>query len=209
MIMPLLLRKLYLEEKKIITGTVLKAYCRALHLDYDATIRYLLRNNYLRRILRGIFYLPSIEERKLKRIGLTPLNAVAEALKIKSVNNWYFGLETAMKLNNLTHEFFTTETVISDTLFRAKFVTILGRPIKFVKVKKSLFGFGVIATPVNFSDPEKTLLDIVYLSRYEGLADKEITVKLSDLRDKCSYHKLVKYSKNYNKVIERLVKKWA
>lgn len=201
----LLLKKLYMEDKRIITDGLLREYCSKIKMDYYEVIRYLIRNKYVHRILKGIFYFPSIEERKSKSININHREAISEALKIKEVN-WYFGLETALKLNNLTHEFFVTDYVISDSIFRAKPIKIFGHNVRFIKLKKSLFSFGIIKKELNFSNPEKTLLDIVYLSKYEGLNDREIKMRVADLIEYCSKDKLLKYSIKYKKSVEFFVR---
>lgn len=219
----LLIKKLYLIEKKIITSDLLRDYCKKLDLNYYTVIRYLISNKYLYRILKGIFYKPSVEERKFNKLDISYLDALAKALEIKGVKNWYFGLETSIKLHGLSHEYFTTDFIINDTLFRAKAISVLGRKIKFIKLKKELFGFGIIKihksgflgyrrhTPSpsivkNVSDIEKTLLDIAYLSKYAGLGVGEINNKISDLFKHCSKNKLLEYSKKYNKSMESFVK---
>lgn len=202
----LLLTKLYLSDRKIITGSVLREHCRTLKLDYRATIRYLLRNKYLHRILRGIFYRPSIAERKLRALSLDYHEAIAEGLRLKGVKNWYWGLETALRLNAFTHEFFTTDYLVNDTIFRAKAITILGHTIKFVKVKKSLFDFGILTNTTRYSNPEKTVLDIIYLRRYEGWNDDTIRMTISELIPSCSHRKLLLYAKRYNKALEEFVR---
>jgi predicted transcriptional regulator of viral defense system len=206
MSVPLLIKKLYLDERNIVTRDILKAYCTRLRLRYNSTIRYLISNKYLHRILRGIFYLPSIEERKLGRLDINYMDAIARALTIKGVKNWYFGLETAMRLNALTHEFFTTDFVVSDTLFRARAITILGHKVKFTTLKKSLFGFGIIKKRVRFSSPEKTVLDIIYLSRYNGLADREIENRIGNAAAHCAKNTLLTYAKKYNTATELFVR---
>lgn len=201
----LLLKKLYMDDNRIITDSLLKGYCDKLKMDYYEVIRYLVRNKYVHRILKGVFYFPSIGERKLKSVNFNHREAIAKALKIKEVN-WYFGLETALKLNNLTHEFFVTDYVISDSIFRAKPIKIFGHNVRFIKLKKSLFSFGIIKKELNFSDPEKTLLDIVYLSKYEGLNDWEIKMRVADLIEPCSKEKLLKYATKYKKPVESFVR---
>lgn len=204
----LLVKKLYLDETKFIDSNLLKKYCKKLNLDYYTAIRYLISNKYLYRILRGIFYKPSLGERKFNKIEANYLEAISAALKIKGITNWYFGLETAIKLNKLTHEYFAVDYVISDNLFRHKPIKILGHKIKFVKLKEKLLSFGVHKKhKIRFSDNEKTILDIIYLSRYDGLSDNEIRNRISDLIKHCSKEKVLKYSKKYNRAINLFVRK--
>jgi len=148
----LLVKKLQLEEKKnkFLTRVVLKSYCKTLEIDYYSAIRYLLSNKYLVRILRGIFYIKSIEEKKSDRININYLEAIKEALIIKGIKNWYFGMETALKLNTLTHEYFNIDYVISDSLYRSEAFEILGHKIKFLKIKKDLINFGIKKDKLNY-----------------------------------------------------------
>ena len=194
MTLKLIVKKLELSDKKFITREELREYCKKLNLDYYVTIRYLTHYKYLIRILRGIFYIKSIEERKLNKININHLEAIKEALKIKGVKNWYFGLSTALKLNNLTHEYFTIDYIINDKLFRAKPFLILGYKIKFIKISHKLISFGIINKNLPYSDAEKTMLDFVYLKEHGN-------VKLipEEIFENCSKNKLLKYSKNYDK----------
>jgi len=200
MTLKLIVRKLELSDKKFITREEIRGYCKTLSLDYYVVIRYLTHYKYLIRILRGIFYIKSIEERKLNKIDISHLKAIKEALEIKGVKNWYFGLSTALKINNLTHEYFTIDYVISDKIFRAKPFLIMGYKVKFIKINPKLTKFGIINKNFPYSDAEKTMLDFVYLKEHGN-------VKLipEEIFDDCSKNKLLKYSKNYdNRTIKRL-----
>ena len=103
MTLKLIVEKLARDNKKFIISNEIKDYCRRLFLDYLPTIKYLLRNKYIARIFRGIFYVYSTEERKWGKSEMNSFKILKEALKIKGVKNWYFGLETGLKFNNLTH----------------------------------------------------------------------------------------------------------
>jgi len=203
MTLKLIVEKLAIDNKKFISSNEIKDYCRKLSLDYLPTIKYLIRNKYLARVFRGIFYVYSIEERKLGKSEMNSFEILREALKIKGIKNWYFGLETGLKFNNLTHEYFTIDYVLNDKLFRAKSITIMGRKVKFYKLSPKMFLFGIIKKNINYSDSEKTLLDLLYLKHYTKEEFDEIAEELSKA-------KLLKYSKNYNKRVINIVKelKW-
>ncbi|HXG07947.1 MAG TPA: hypothetical protein VNI77_11560 [Nitrososphaera sp.] len=62
---------------------------------------------------------------------------------MKGIGNWYFGLHTALKLNNMTHEHFAAEDVISDLLFRAKPLNISGSKFKFTQLSPRPMSFGI------------------------------------------------------------------
>ncbi len=204
MSLKLVVRKLGIKKEKFITSYELKAYCKELRLDYFTVVGYLTRHNYIIRILKGIFYIKSIEERKLKKIDIDHLAVIKKALEIKDVKNWYFGLETAIKLNNLTHEYFTTDYIINDKIFRFKPINIMGYKTKFIKLNKKLFGFG-IKKKIHYSDIEKTVLDIIYLAKYHGLKNEEIKSRIIDLMDYCSKIKIKRYSEYYPKTVRIFV----
>jgi len=199
MTLKLIVEKLARGNKKFILAEEIKDYCRKLSLSYLSTIKYLIRNKYLARIFRGIFYVYSIEERKLGKSEMNSFEILKEALKLKGVKNWYFGLETGLKFNNLTHEYFTIDYVINDKLFRAKPIIIMGRKVKFYKLSLKMFSFGVVKKELNYSDSEKTLLDLLYLKHYSKEEFEEIAEELSKT-------KLLKYAKNYNKRVINIVK---
>ena len=191
MSLKLIVTKLQLMNKKIITSEELKGYCKDLNQDYYATIRYLTYQNYVARILKGIFYIRSLEERKLNKTDFSYLEIIRDALKTKRVKHWYFGLETALKLNNMTHEYFSLDCVISDSIFRARPITILGHKVKFTKLSPRLISFGIKNNSLPYSNPEKTVLDLVYLGKYS----KEEFLESSR---KVSKRQLIRYSKNYD-----------
>jgi len=192
-------------NKKYITKEDIKDLIKPLKLDYYSAVKYLLTNNYIVRILRGIFYLKSIEERKLKKIDINYKEAISEALRIKKVKNWYFGLESALKLNNLTHEYIATDTIISDKIFRKNTVKILNHNIRFIKAKKELFLDGKRKEEYPYSDAEKTILDIIYFSKYNGRKDSEIKNKVNDYLEFANKKKILDYSNNYPKSVKKFI----
>ena len=203
----LLVKKLNLVKEKIITSSDLKSYCVILKMEYLDAIKYLIRHKYLHRIMRGIFYNPSIRERKMGGFDITYREAIAKALEIKGVKNWYLGLETAIKLNNLTHEFFIIDYIINDKIGRSNSLEVFGNKVKFVKVKSELCRFGIKKLKyVRFSDVEKTILDFVYLLKYRGFSDFLIKNKIIDYLEFSSKEKLLSYSKKYNKKVEEFVR---
>lgn len=205
--MKLIVKKLEIEGRKFITRDELRLYCKKLGLDYYKAIRYLTSNKYLIRILRGIFYIKSIEERKLKKIDINYIEALKKALRIKGVDNWYFGLESAVKLNNLTHEHLAVETIITHSLFRPKPIGILGTKVKFIKISKALLKFGLIGGDFKYSDIEKTVLDMIYLGRYNNYSEEEIKNKVLHLVNNCKRSKLRKYEGYYPKTVRNFLGK--
>lgn len=199
----ILVEKLWMEDKEFVTNKELKQYCKVLKLDYSSVIHYLLKWKYLIRIFRGIFYVKSLEEFKLGKSKYNHLQFVAKGLELKGVKNWYFGLHTALKLNNMTHEHFVIEEVISDSLFRSKPTSIAGYKFKFVKISSSLLDFGIKQenTMLRYSDPEKTILDFIYLYKQDGIPADKIVIDISSWSNNISTVKFKKYSKRYPKTV--------
>jgi predicted transcriptional regulator of viral defense system len=199
----LLMRKLWLENVKFVDHVILKNMCGDLDVEYVDMIRYLQRRECLVRIFRGIFCVKSPEEIKLKKIDVSPLEMLAHGMEIKGVENWYFGLYTALRLNGVTHEYFPVDFVLNDKIFRAREMEIAGHRFRFIKVKPSLF-FGVKEiNRLRYSDLEKTILDFIYLWRYKGIPEEKIVLDISELFGTASREKLLEYSERYPKTVRR------
>jgi hypothetical protein len=205
MVYSVLVRKILLLNKRYLSKEELEEICVTLKLSYVNAVNYLSNNKYIFVIFRGFFYVPSIEERKLSSKIPDVFEAIEKAMEYKKVRNWYFGLETAIKNTGITHESFSIDFVVSDTIFRPRPIKILGRKIKFVKLKKELCVFGLKKEKYVFSDLEKTILDIAYIKKYSGENDVSIKNYLFEWVEKANKKKLLDYSKKYPKTIVKLV----
>ncbi|MEM5813165.1 MAG: hypothetical protein QXU71_02295 [Candidatus Aenigmatarchaeota archaeon] len=201
----MIMKKLWISGKKFVKSDEIKAISKEFKINYESILRYLLARRYLIRIFKGIFYVKSPEEIKLEIMYENPFNLVAKGLFIKGIKRWYFGLYTALVMNNITHEYFTVNYVINDSIFRANEIKIAGYSFKFIKVKPSLI-FGIKEKEnLRYSDLEKTILDFVYLWRYRSVPKERILVNISDLVEKASKSKLLEYSKRYPLTIRRII----
>jgi len=211
MTMSHLLRKVWMDKKEFVTAEELERYCKALRMDYATVVSYFVKRKYFVRVLRGIFYVKSLEEAKLGRSRYNHLELVARGLELKKVSNWYFGLHTALKLNNMTHETFAVEDVINDKLFRANPFTIAGYEFKFSKLSRSLLDFGIKKgeNGVRYSDPEKTVLDFIYIWRYNGVPEEKIAADVSGWAKGASKEKLRSYAKKYPKTVAEIAARVA
>ncbi len=202
----LLLKKLHLSGREFVSSEEIKSYCSTLNLSYEKVIRYFMRMNYFIRIFKGIFYVKSLDEIKYKSIRYSHLELVAKGLELKGVENWYFGLYTALKLNNVTHEYFTIDYVISDILYRNKPITINNRKFKFHKVKPSLLNFGMIKDKFKRSNLEKTVLDFIYIWIYNGKPRERILMDISGYAKNLSESKIRGYIHWYPKSVKEIIK---
>lgn len=199
------LRRIHLLGKRFVTSEEIKAYCTEYETNYYNTVRNLLSKGYLVRIFKGIFYVKDFNEIKLNKLNLSYLELVSKGMELKGIRNWYFGLYTALKLNNVTHEHFSVDYVINDKIFRYKLIEIVGHKIKFIKLKKELTDFGVIENRYRFSDLEKTLLDMIYIWRYNGKPRSRILMDLSEYAKNLSNKKIRKYLPRYPKTVKDII----
>ena len=196
-----ILKKLHIEEKEFVTSDEIRKYCNFFDHDYYITIRNLTSRGYLLRIFKGVFYLKTFDEVKLGKMKYSHLDLVSKGLELKGVETWYFGLQTALKLNNATHEHFTLDHVINDSLFRSKPITINGYRFKIVKLKKGLFGFGMNRNKYKYSNMDKTILDLIYIWRYNGKSEEKIIMDISEYRDHIIPDRIIRYSLHYPKSV--------
>lgn len=197
-----LLKKLYLDNREFVISDTLKKYCNKLNLDYDNTIKNLVFRGYLLRIFKGIFYIRTLDEIKLGKTKYSHLELVAKGLEVKNIDKWYFGLYSALKLNNMTHEEFAIDHVINDTLFRANPINIVGYKFKFHKISPKLLTFGMTKKGnIRYSDPEKTILDFLYILRYNSVPEERIIMDVADYAKDISKEKIGRYAKHYPKTV--------
>jgi len=201
-----IIKRLHIEKKEFVISSDLNDYCKEAALNYDSTVKYLEERKYLVRIFRGIFYVKTAEELYSKHAKYNHLELVAKGLELKNVTNWYFGLYTALKINNMTHEYFTIDDVLNDSIFRQNPMSINGRKFNFIKISKKLLNIGIKKHGmINYSDPEKTILDFIYLWKYNGKQNKRIVMDISEWANNLSKIKLKKYSKHYPKSVQKII----
>ena len=200
-----------MDKKEFVTAEELKTYCKSTSMDYATVVSYFVKRKYFVRVLRGIFYVKSLEEAKLGRSRYNHLELVAKGMELKKVRTWYFGLHTALKLNNMTHETFAVEDVVSDKIFRANPFPIAGYKFKFSKLSPSLLAFGIrkAENGIRYSDPEKTILDFIYVWKYNGIPEEKIAADVVGWAKGASKEKLRAYAKKYPKTAAEIAARVA
>jgi len=186
-------------KEKIVIRKDLDRLADKYKFNKTALRKLLLNKGYLITIFRGVYYLRSYEEKKFNTIKYSPYELLSKGLEIKGVK-WYFGLNTAIKFLNLTHEVFPINMVINDKFNRINPMKIAGTSFFFIKIKPSLFfGINKIKTKnnvtLNHSDLEKTLLDLVYLKKNIDLKEYKFNKSI-----------FLKYLSKYDTKTKRKVK---
>jgi len=186
-------------KNKVLTRKDFDSLATKYAFDKNTLRRVMLNKSYLITIFRGVYYLKSYEEKKFNSLKYSPYELLALGLEKKGIK-WYFGLNTALKFLNLTHEVFPLNMVINDTFNRTKPMKIVGSSFFFIKLKPSLF-FDIKETKTNnkislyHSGLEKTLLDMIYLKKNVDLSEYKFNKSL-----------FIKESSNYNRIVKKRIK---
>ncbi len=206
----LIWKRLIIQDKKIVASDEIKNLAKELGKDGRRSLYYLQEEGYITRILRGIFYIKSIPEREQNTYDKSIYELVALALEKKGVTNWYFGLETALKMNNLTHEYFTIDYVLTDSYRTTKVIKIMDTRFQFLKRSKNYFKEGLIKKNfLRYSNPEKTVLDIAY-QRYLNSKNPDLyTLPIKEYKQKIDFEKvkdfLSMYPPSFQKKMEKVL----
>ena len=183
----------------ILTRLDIDTLARKYHFEKFKLRKLLLNGGNLVTIFRGVYYLRNYEEKKLSYLKYSAYELLALGLHQKRVR-WYFGLDTALKFLNVTHEVFPVNIVINDTFNRIKPMDIAGSKFLFLKLKPALF-FGIkeIRTKneiiLFYSAMEKTILDILYLKKPVNLQEFKFNKSL-----------LLQASIKYTRIVQKKIK---
>jgi predicted transcriptional regulator of viral defense system len=190
--------KFLVDNRKIVTSGDIGEISEKISKDTDQVIDYLQHNGYIVRILKGIFYVKSLEERERKKYDNSLYEMVAMALQKKGVKNWYYALETALKLNTMTHEVYMIDYVITDSYRTTKVIKILDTSFKFIKRGKEHFRQGIIREKrLRYSDPEKTILDLAYRDYLKTKKENIFLPTIAEYKDSIDHDLVKNYLINY------------
>lgn len=121
---------------------------------------------------KGIFYVRTSSELLTKTLPLDPLLLATLACNKKFGHDWYFGLQTALKLNEITGVQTTTKTfIITKKQVRTKIRSMGSMEFIFSKIKTSSPKGIIEKNDFRYSDSIRTVLDFLHL----GIKKKDIT----------------------------------
>lgn len=205
-------KKLVLEGVKVVSSDHIKELVDKVGKDEVRSLRYLQEHGYIYRVLKGIFYIKGPEEIESGSFKYSIYEMISEALRLKGVKNWYFGLETALKMNRMTHEYFTVNYVITDSFRTTKVIGILDSKFKFIKW--SMKGDPVEwrekaitdnACSIYWSNKEKTVLDIAYRNFIEKRSHEQVIAPLIEHVGQLEQARLMRYVPFYSPKFRELV----
>lgn len=199
-------RRLNLEGIRVTDSQRIAEMAVSLGRNPTRTIRYLQEHGYIVRLLRGIFYVKTPEERMLKTLRASKYDLVRMAMRAKGVKRWHLGLNTATVIQGMTHEYFSTDFVITDSFRTTKTIKINGSKFRFVRRSKALQGFGVVRLKgVPVSDKEKTVLDLVHSRVIGGAAGLNASEPMAEFEECIDAGKLRKYTQHYPPRVREVV----
>jgi predicted transcriptional regulator of viral defense system len=195
---PIVWEKLLLDKKRYVTSEDIKHLSHQIGKDEVRTIRYLQEHGYILRIFRELFYVKDIEERERNILKPPLFKIISNALDFKGITNWYFGLETALKFNNMTHEYFDIDYVLTDRYRTTKTILINGSKYQFLKWNRAHFRSGIITrNGIRYSDMEKTILDLSYKRYTTGNSSVQYLSPLKEYQDRMDIKKAIGYLDGY------------
>lgn len=201
---PLIWKKLIVEGVKVVSSDHIRALARRVGKEGTRSLRYLQEHGYIYRILRGTFYVKSPEEIERNFFKYSIYEMISEALKLKGVKHWYFGLETALKMNQMTHEFFSVDYVITDSFRTTKTIEIMGSRYLFLRwsVRDASSDWRVKritdhGSSIFYSDKEKTVLDISYKEYIDNKDASSVIDPFIEFRDQLDLARLMLYLSFY------------
>jgi len=134
-------------------------------------IWYLSRQNYIKRIFLGYYYINSYDEKKRSFCNYSDRELIFSILNKEKVR-WYLGLNTAIYEQGKTWQTPNRINIINTRISGRR--KIVGLNVKFIKIKEDLvFGLKELKTnnkvPYFYSDPAKTYIDMVYFKQVKVL----------------------------------------
>lgn len=200
-------KKLVCDGKEFATFEQIKEYSNKLYYNPNNVIKYLISRGFLLKTFKGVFYIKNDDEIKNNTLKYSYFEIVAKALEFKKIDYWYFGLYTALKLNNVNYKKDSKEYIISNHSLVENPIKIMGHKFRFMIFKDTLLKFGIIENGIKYSDLEKTLLDFIYLWRYNRFNERKIIVGINKYIDIISIEKFLKYSELYPESTRSILKK--
>lgn len=123
----------------------------------------LVRSGRLLPLFKGFYYVRTADELGLRPPRHGALELFAIAADAKGIGPWCFGLETALRLNGMTHEDRGLDFVLNSVLFRPGGVKVgIKRFVVLRWAPKALERGLVRRGRLCWSGPEKTVLDLAF-----------------------------------------------
>lgn len=194
------------DGREIATTADIGAVARRIDADARDVVRSLRRAGRLVSLFKGFYYVRRPEELALTAPRHNDLELFAMAAQAKGIGRWYFGLDSALRLNRMTHEDRRWEDVVSDSLYRPSGVRVGAKRFVVRKWSPGLLEFGILwLGPIPYSDPEKTVLDLAYLEYLGASKGRGASGAWREYAPRLNARKLAVCAKSYPVRVQREV----
>lgn len=202
-----ILKNLRQNGKEFVTSEELKDYSQQLYFNYRNVIKYLISHKYILKIFDDIYYVKSFDEIEKDGLKYTILEVMAKSLEVKGIKCWYYGIYTALDLLKIKSDHQDKFIyLINNKILKNKPIMILDHQFRFLRLKDIFFNFGIIKNKIKYSDLEKTVLDFIYLWKYNRIHKQKIIIKISKFLNRISEEKILDYAQNYPKSNRKILK---
>lgn len=169
----------------------------------------LVRAGRLVPLFKGYYFVRRPEDLGLRPPRHNALEIFALGAEAKGIGRWYFGLETALRLNAMTHEEGGLDYVINEVLFRPAGVKVGYRRFAILRWASGMLSFGLVHDgPLRWSGPEKTVLDIAFHASNLASRGRPIAHLWREHIGSVEARKLGRLLRHYPKRVREEVAEW-
>lgn len=187
----------------------LRALALRLGKEPRNAIDHLVRGGYLIPLFKGVYHVSHPEEMRLGVPRHSHLELFALAAEAAGLGPWYFGLETALRLDGLTAEFRREEAVVNGRRLRERGVDLAGHRFVLHRWTPDLLAFGVRREGrLRISDPAKTVLDLAYRDYWSARRGRAPVGDWKTLVDRVDLAALRRYLERFPRYVREIVMPW-
>lgn len=174
-------------------------------VNFSSLWTYLRKSNYIKRILGDYYYIYSLEERYNRYCRYSDEELLFLVLEKMGVR-WYLGLERALREHKIGWQALSLVPIINTYFSSTK--KIGGSTFRFIKTQEKRCQFGLMEKKTSngvlyyYSDLEKTYLDFLYFSSYQG---KDVGSIQQQLDFKVNMKKVKRYAQYYSQKIRQVL----
>lgn len=196
-------------DREVVKTDELRALSLRLGREPRSAVDHLVRSGYLVPLFKGVYHVSHPEEMRLGAPRHSHLELFALAAEATAMGPWYFGLETALRLDGLVAEFRREEAVINGQRLRERGILVGRHRFVLHRWAPELLAFGVRKEGrLRISDPAKTVLDLAYRDYWSARKGRAATGEWEALVDRVDRRALERHLGRFPFYIRDMVTPW-
>ena len=196
-------------DREVVKTAELRSLALRLGREPRNAVDHLVRSGYLVPLLKGVYHVSHPEELRLGVPRHSHLELFALAAEATDLGPWYFGLETALRLDGLSAEFRTEEAVINGRRLRERGVRLGGYRFVLHRWSPDLLSFGVRREGrLRISDPARTVLDLAYRDYWSARKGRAGVGEWKTLVGRVDRVALRGYLERFPRYVGQMVRPW-